>query len=68
MEGKQVEKKDDLLLKPFETLREVALMSERITSNPAIMGGRACICGLRIPVSVIAGQFPDIMTLQFHFL
>ena len=31
-------------------------MFERITFDPAIMGGRACIRGLRIPVSVIVGQ------------
>jgi len=31
-------------------------MFERITFNPQIMGGRACIRGLRIPVSVIVGQ------------
>jgi uncharacterized protein (DUF433 family) len=29
---------------------------ERITFDPAIMGGRACIRGMRIPVSVIVGQ------------
>lgn len=29
---------------------------ERITFNPQIMGGRACIRGMRIPVSVIVGQ------------
>jgi len=29
---------------------------DRITFDPAIMGGRACIRGLRIPVSVIVGQ------------
>ena len=29
---------------------------ERITFDPKIMGGRACIRGLRIPVSVIVGQ------------
>lgn len=29
---------------------------ERITCDPAIMGGRACIRGMRIPVSVIVGQ------------
>jgi len=28
----------------------------RITFDPKIMGGRACIRGLRIPVSVIVGQ------------
>ena len=31
-------------------------MLERITFDPSIMGGRACIRGMRIPVSVIVGQ------------
>jgi uncharacterized protein (DUF433 family) len=31
-------------------------MFERITFNSNIMGGRACIRGMRIPVSVIVGQ------------
>jgi uncharacterized protein (DUF433 family) len=29
---------------------------DRITFDPAIMSGRACIRGMRIPVSVIVGQ------------
>jgi len=29
---------------------------DRITFDPQIMGGWACICGMRIPVSVIVGQ------------
>jgi uncharacterized protein (DUF433 family) len=29
---------------------------DRITFNPDIMSGRACIRGMRIPVSVIVGQ------------
>jgi uncharacterized protein (DUF433 family) len=29
---------------------------ERITFDPKIMGGRACIRGMRIPVSVIVSQ------------
>jgi uncharacterized protein (DUF433 family) len=29
---------------------------DRITFGPDIMGGRACIRGMRIPVSVIVGQ------------
>ena len=29
---------------------------ERITFDPEVMGGRACIRGLRIPVSVVVGQ------------
>jgi len=31
-------------------------MFERITFDPEILGGRACIRGMRIPVSVIVGQ------------
>jgi len=31
-------------------------MLDRITFDPQIMGGRACIRGMRIPVSVIVGQ------------
>lgn len=31
-------------------------MFDRITFNADIMGGRACIRGMRIPVSVIVGQ------------
>ena len=31
-------------------------MFDRITFDPKIVGGRACIRGLRIPVSVIVSQ------------
>lgn len=31
-------------------------MFERITFNPQVLGGRASIRGMRIPVSVIVGQ------------
>jgi uncharacterized protein (DUF433 family) len=31
-------------------------MFKRITFNPDMLGGRACIRGIRIPVSVIVGQ------------
>lgn len=31
-------------------------MFERITFDPQILGGRACIRGMRIPVSVLVGQ------------
>ncbi len=31
-------------------------MFERITCDQKIMGGRACLRGMRIPVSVIVGQ------------
>lgn len=29
---------------------------DRITFDPAIMGGRACVRGMRVPVSVIVKQ------------
>jgi len=32
-------------------------MFDRITFERNMMGGRACIRGMRIPVSVIVGQF-----------
>ena len=31
-------------------------MFDRLTFDPKIMGGRACIRGMRIPVSVVVGQ------------
>ena len=37
---------------------------ERITFDPQIMGGRACIRGMRIPVSVIVGQVAHGATVQ----
>jgi uncharacterized protein (DUF433 family) len=36
--------------------KEIAPVFERITFDPKILGGRACIRGMRIPVSVIVGQ------------
>ena len=32
------------------------MVFDRITFDPQIMGGRACIRGMRIPVSAIVGQ------------
>jgi len=37
---------------------------DRITFDPQIMGGRACIRGMRIPVSVIVGQIAHGATLD----
>ncbi|MEN6405123.1 MAG: DUF433 domain-containing protein [Thermoguttaceae bacterium] len=37
---------------------------ERITFDPQIMGGRACIRGMRIPVSVIVGQIAHGATVE----
>ena len=31
-------------------------MFDRITFDPTILGGRACIRGLRIPVSIVVSQ------------
>ena len=39
-------------------------MFERITFDTQVMGGRACIRGLRISVSVIVGQFAHGATSQ----
>ena len=37
---------------------------DRITFDPQIMGGRACIRGMRIPVSVIVGQIAHNATVD----
>ncbi|MDP3298317.1 MAG: DUF433 domain-containing protein [Thermodesulfovibrionia bacterium] len=39
-------------------------MFERITFDTQIMGGRACIRGMRIPVSVIVGQIAHGATVE----
>ena len=39
-------------------------MLERITFDPKIMGGRACIRGMRIPVSVIVEQIAHGATFE----
>ena len=37
---------------------------DRITFDPQIMGGRACIRGMRIPVSVIVRQIAHVATVE----
>ena len=37
---------------------------DRITFDPQILGGRACIRGMRIPVSVIVGQIANGATFE----
>ncbi len=37
---------------------------DRIMFDPQIMGGRACIRGMRIPVSVIVGQLAHGATME----
>lgn len=39
-------------------------MFKRITFDPSIMGGRACIRGMRIPVSVIVSQIAHGATFE----
>jgi uncharacterized protein (DUF433 family) len=39
-------------------------MLDRIIFDPAIMGGRACIRGIRIPVSVIVRQIAHGATFE----
>lgn len=39
-------------------------MFDRITFDSNIMGGRACIRGMRIPVSVIVGQVAHGATVE----
>jgi uncharacterized protein (DUF433 family) len=40
------------------------MVFDRITFDPNIMGGRACIRGMRIPVSVIIGQIAHGATVE----
>ena len=39
-------------------------MLNRITFDPQIVGGRACVRGMRIPVSVIVGQIAHGATVE----
>ena len=39
-------------------------MFDRITFDPDLLGGRACIRGMRIPVSVIVGQVAHGATVE----
>jgi uncharacterized protein (DUF433 family) len=39
-------------------------MFKRITFDPQIMGGRACIRGMRIPVAVIVEQIAHGVTVE----
>jgi uncharacterized protein (DUF433 family) len=39
-------------------------MSERITFDPRVMGGRACIRGMRITVSLLVNLVANRMTTQ----
>lgn len=39
-------------------------MFDRITFDPKILGGRACVRGMRIPVSLIVGQIANGATFE----
>ena len=45
-------------------LKEISSGKDRIAFDPKIMGGRACIRGMRIPVSIIVGQVAHGATVQ----
>ena len=40
------------------------MMFDRITFDAKIMGGRACIRGMRIPVSVVVGQLAHGVSIE----
>jgi uncharacterized protein (DUF433 family) len=40
---------------------------DRITFDPKILGGRACIRGMRIPASVIVGQLAQGLSVEQIF-
>ena len=40
-------------------------MFDRVTLDPKIMGGRACIRGMRVPVSVIVNQIAHGASFDF---
>jgi uncharacterized protein (DUF433 family) len=48
----------------MQNTQEVKDMFDRITFDPKIMGGRACIRGMRIPVSIILGQIAHGATFE----
>ena len=37
---------------------------DRITQNPAVMGGKACIRGMRVTVGMIVGQIGAGLTIE----
>jgi len=46
---------------------------DRITRNPAVMGGKACIRGMRVTVGMIVGQIaegatPDDLLDEFPYI
>jgi uncharacterized protein (DUF433 family) len=40
------------------------MMYDRITFDPQVMGGRACIRGMRIPVSLVVKLVANGMTVE----
>jgi uncharacterized protein (DUF433 family) len=48
----------------METTPRFRNMFDRITFDSCIMGGRACIRGMRIPVSVVVGQIAHGATFE----
>ena len=55
----------DIIIAPVRGKRvEVMLGYDRITFAPNVMGGRACIRGLRVPVSLVVNLVANGMTLD----
>ena len=46
----------------FKTMENTRVLFERITFNPQIMGGKACIRGMRITVSLVLKLLASNMT------
>jgi uncharacterized protein (DUF433 family) len=40
----------------LDFLKERAMQTQRITRDPAVMGGKPCIRGMRVTVGMIVGQ------------
>jgi uncharacterized protein (DUF433 family) len=47
-----------------ESVREIRRLFDRITFDPQIMGGRACIRGMRITVSLIVNLVANGMSVE----
>jgi len=48
----------------YNLMQGITSMYDRITFDPQIMGGRACIRGMRIPVSLVVKLVANGMTVE----
>jgi uncharacterized protein (DUF433 family) len=49
-------------MSPHSAAQHVGVRFERITVDPAVMGGMPCLQGLRIPVATVVTMLADGMT------